>query len=118
MEDNGVTYLDKSRWNRGRRRRREGVGLTTEERWLKGLGQSLRQRRVIAGKTQEQLSREIGMSETTVYQYESGLASIPVVKLVRLCTALNVNADEVVLDTIGTIGEVIAVAMARTRELQ
>jgi len=100
------------------RRLSKSADMTADDRMLLALGESLRQRRIMAGKTREVLGRDAGMGKTAIWYYENGMSSIPLVAFIKVCAALHVGLEDILQDTIEAVGEVIRVAEAGARELQ
>lgn len=68
------------------------LGMTGTE-----IGARVKQARLAAGLSQEQLAREIGVSVFTVSRLERGTTkSIKVATLYKLCKALNVQPEQIV----------------------
>lgn len=59
------------------------------------LGDALRQRRLAAGMSQEQLAEKAGIDRTYVSILERGLQSPTVDTLIRVCRAMGARASEV-----------------------
>lgn len=62
----------------------------------KRFGETLRDARKRAGFTQSQLAKAIGLERTSVTNIESGLQSVSVATLARICEVLHVSASQLV----------------------
>lgn len=58
------------------------------------IGQNIRDARLRSGLTQSAVSNALGVTPPTVVRYENGGASISAEVLVKLCSILNIGADE------------------------
>ena len=69
--------------------------LTKDIKLYKGLGIRLKLFRNMYGKTQKELAEEIGISQTTLAQYENGNKKMPIEKLVQFAKYFNTTTDDI-----------------------
>ncbi len=68
----------------------------SSDRELKLLRQILREGRIAAGLTQEELAKELGAGQSFVSKYESGERRLDLAEVRRIAIALNSSLPEVV----------------------
>lgn len=64
-----------------------------DEEIIKGFGQNLRSLRLQAGKTQEVLAEDAGISQVQIARIENGKLNTTLCTIQRLIRALNVDAN-------------------------
>lgn len=60
------------------------------------IGYQLKQARIKKGYSMDTLSSLSGIPKSTYFYYENGSSSIPVTQFLKLCSALDLNYDDVI----------------------